>query len=59
MAEALKFACVAKEAVLASERALSYNNLWNVVVGPLTALPEKWPKERSISGSPRVKALRR
>ena len=54
--KALKLARVAKKAVLASERPLSYNNLWNVVVGFVTASPEKWPKERSMSGNPRAKA---
>jgi hypothetical protein len=37
--EALKLARVADKAVLASERTLSANNLWNVLVGSLTATP--------------------
>ncbi|KAI0260172.1 hypothetical protein BC834DRAFT_902176 [Gloeopeniophorella convolvens] len=40
-AEALKLARVADEAVLASERALSANNLWGVVVSFLTATPDR------------------
>ena len=38
--EALKLARVADKAVLASEHALSANNLWGVVVGFLTATPD-------------------
>ncbi|KAF8267914.1 hypothetical protein EI94DRAFT_1728993 [Lactarius quietus] len=45
-AEALKLARVADKAVLASERALSANNLWSVVVGFLTASPDEHPKAR-------------
>jgi hypothetical protein len=37
--EALKVARVADEALLASERTLSANNLWNVAIGFLTASP--------------------
>jgi hypothetical protein len=40
-AEALKLARVADKAVLASERTLSANNLWSVVVGFLTASPDE------------------
>jgi hypothetical protein len=44
--EALKLARVADKAVLASERALSANNLWSVVVGFLTASPDDRPEAR-------------
>jgi hypothetical protein len=43
-AEALKLARVADKAVLASERTLSANNLWSVVVGFLTTSPDEHPK---------------
>ena len=45
-AEALKLARVADKAVLASERALSANNLWRVIVGFLTASPDDHPRTR-------------
>lgn len=43
-AEALKLARVADQAVLASERTISANNLWSVVVGFLTASPDEHPR---------------
>ncbi|KAF8260354.1 hypothetical protein EI94DRAFT_1829826 [Lactarius quietus] len=45
-AEALKLARVADKAALESERALSANNLWSVVVGFLTVSPDEHPKTR-------------
>lgn len=54
--EALKLARVADEAVLASERILSANNLWNVVVGSLTATPDDRQKEREMRPNHRPKA---
>jgi hypothetical protein len=45
--EALKLARVADQAVLASERTLSANNLWSVIVGFLTASPDEHPRTRS------------
>ncbi len=53
--EALKLARVADKAVLASERSLSGNNLWSVVVGFLTASPDDRPSARSDGGSPRAR----
>ncbi|KAI0253632.1 hypothetical protein BJV78DRAFT_1152772 [Lactifluus subvellereus] len=54
--EALKLARVADEAVLASERMLSGNNLWSVVVGFLTATPDGCRKEREMRPNHRPKA---
>jgi acetyl esterase/lipase len=51
--EALKLARVADKAVLASERTLSANNLWNVIVSSLMATPEERRRERC---SPKIKA---
>ena len=48
--EALKLARVADKAILASERAISANNLWGVVVGFLTASPDEDPKARGVGG---------
>ena len=48
--EALKLARVADKAVGASERALSANNLWSVVVGFLTASPDDPLEVRSDGG---------
>lgn len=44
--EALKLARVADEVVLASERTLSANNLWSVVVNCLTDTPDKRERKR-------------
>ena len=52
--EALKLARVADKAVLASERAISANNLWSVVVGFLAASPDDHPKARSGGGGGRA-----
>ncbi|KAI9441922.1 hypothetical protein H4582DRAFT_1811008 [Lactarius indigo] len=52
--EALKLARVADKAILSSERALSGNNLWNVIVNFLTVSPDDRPQARSDSGSPRA-----
>jgi hypothetical protein len=49
--EALKIARVADEAVLASERTLSANNLWNIAIGFLTASPGGHPKGRETQPS--------
>ena len=49
--EALRLARVADKAVLASEQVLSANNLWNVVVGFLTASPSDRQKARSDGGT--------
>ena len=49
--EALRLARVADKAVLASEQVLSANNLWNVVVGFLSASPSDRQKARSGSGT--------
>ncbi|KAF8261460.1 hypothetical protein EI94DRAFT_1745923 [Lactarius quietus] len=49
--EALRLARVADKAVLASEQVLSANNLWNVVVGFLTASPPDRSKARSNGGA--------
>lgn len=58
--EALKLARIADKAVLASERTLSANNLWNVIVSFLMASPEERKKGRrtpSLPGhSPKLKA---
>lgn len=54
--EALKLARVADKAVLASERALSANNLWGVVVGFLTVSPDDPPSARNGGGGPRADA---
>jgi hypothetical protein len=48
--EALRLARVADKAVLASEQVLSANNLWNVVVGFLTASPSVRRKPQSDGG---------
>lgn len=48
--EALRLARVADKAVLTSEQVLSANNLWNVVVGFLTASPSDRQKARSVGG---------
>ncbi|KAI9452279.1 hypothetical protein BJY52DRAFT_940839 [Lactarius psammicola] len=53
--EALKLARVADKAVLASERSLSGNNLWSVVVGFLTVSPDDRPSPLSDGGSPRAR----
>ncbi|KAF8491456.1 lipase/ esterase [Russula emetica] len=57
--EALKLARIADKAVLASERTLSANNLWNVIISFLMASPEERKKERrtpSLPGhSPKLK----
>ena len=50
--EALRLARVADKAVLASEQALSANNLWNVVVGFLSASSSDRQKARSDGGTP-------
>jgi len=59
--EALKLARVADEAVLASERTLSANNLWGIAVEWLTARPEERESQRETqsSHSPKVKAKTR
>ena len=58
--EALKLARIADKAVLASERTLSANNLWNVIISFLMASPEERNKGRrtpSLPGhSPKLKA---
>jgi hypothetical protein len=58
--EALKLARIADKAVLASERTLSANNLWNVIISFLMASPEERKKRRrtpSLPGhSPKLKA---
>jgi hypothetical protein len=58
--EALKLARIADKAVLASERTLSANNLWNVIITFLMASPEERKKGRrtpSLPGhSPKLKA---
>jgi hypothetical protein len=54
--EALKLARVADEAVLASEHTLSANNLWNVVVGFLTAAPGSRQKKREMQPGHSLKA---
>jgi hypothetical protein len=58
--EALKLARIADKAVLASERTLSANNLWGVIISFLMASPEERKKRRrtpSLSGhSPKLKA---
>jgi hypothetical protein len=54
--EALRLARVADKAVLASEQVLSANNLWNVVVGFLTASPSDRQQARSDGGGPEAKA---
>jgi hypothetical protein len=50
--EALKLARVADKAVLASERTLSANNLWNVIVNSLMAAPEERGKKRETPSPP-------
>jgi len=50
--EALKLARVADRAVLASERTLSANNLWNVIVGFLMATPEEGRGKRETPSPP-------
>ena len=58
--EALKLARIADKAVLASERTLSANNLWNVIISFLMASPEERKKGRRTSPlpghSPKLKA---
>jgi len=56
--EALKLARVADEAVLASERTLSANNLWSIIVNWLTVRPEGRQSQRETESghSPKVKA---
>ena len=57
--EALKLARVADKAVLASERTLSANNLWNVIVSSLMASPEERRKHDTPSPpdrSPKINA---
>jgi hypothetical protein len=54
--EALKLARVADEAVLASEHTLSANNLWNVVIGFLTATPGSRRKKREMQPGHSLKA---
>jgi hypothetical protein len=54
--EALKVARVADEAVLASERTLSANNLWNIAIGFLTATPDGRPKGREKPGCAKASA---
>ncbi|KAH9020637.1 alpha/beta-hydrolase [Lactarius pseudohatsudake] len=51
--EALELARVADKAILATEKSLSANNLWNVIVGFLTVSPDDRPSARSDGGSPR------
>ena len=53
--EALRLARIADKAVLAEERVLSANNLWNVVVGFLFASPSERHKARSDDGGPDAK----
>ena len=50
--EALKLARIADKAVLASERTLSANNLWNVVISFLMASPEERKKGRRTPPPP-------
>ncbi len=50
--EALKLARIADKAVLASERTFSANNLWNVIVGFLTASPEERKRRRRMPSLP-------
>jgi hypothetical protein len=50
--EALKLARVADKAVLASERTLSANNLWNVIVSSLMATPEEGRRKRETPSPP-------
>ena len=58
--EALKLARIADKAVLASERTLSANNLWNVIISFLMASPEERKKGRRVpplpGHSPKLKA---
>ncbi|KAI9460342.1 hypothetical protein F5148DRAFT_1216989 [Russula earlei] len=58
--EALKLARVADEAVLASERMLNANNLWNIIISYLTITPERrrshGHRETQSRPSPKVKA---
>lgn len=58
--EALKLARIADKAVLASERTLSANNLWNVIISFLMASPEERKKGRRTPSppghSPKLKA---
>jgi hypothetical protein len=58
--EALKLARIADKAVLASERTISANNLWNVIIGFLMASPEERKKGRRTpllpGHSPKLKA---
>jgi hypothetical protein len=54
---ALKLARIADKAVLASERTLSSNNLWNVIISFLLASPEERKKGQKDSvGAPKLKA---
>jgi hypothetical protein len=59
--EALKLARIADKAVLASERTLSANNLWNVIISFLMASPEERKKGRrnpSLPGHcPKLKTM--
>lgn len=50
--EALKLARVADKAVLASERTLSANNLWNVIVSFLMATPEERKRKHDTPSPP-------
>ncbi len=50
--EALKLARIADKAVLASERTLSANNLWNVIVSFLMASPEERKNGRRTPSLP-------
>ena len=50
--EALKLARIADKAVLASERTLSANNLWNVIISFLMASPEERKKGRRTPSPP-------
>ncbi|KAH8984796.1 alpha/beta-hydrolase [Lactarius hatsudake] len=52
--EALELARVADKAILATEKSLSANNLWNVIVGFVTVSPDDHPSARSDGGSPRA-----
>ncbi|KAH9167117.1 alpha/beta-hydrolase [Lactarius sanguifluus] len=52
--EALELARVADKAILATEKSLSANNLWNVIVDFLTVSPDDHPPARSDGGSPRA-----
>jgi hypothetical protein len=58
--EALKLARIADKAVLASERTLSANNLWNVIISFLMASPEERREGRRTPSppghSPKLKA---